>query len=187
LNFCSSNSSSSTIDGHLIPNPRLGNIGYVNFPAFAQPSSKTHKSFNNQKNINLEQSSFHALEQGFCPSEHRIIKEEIKCMLEKTDDNDTPKFSCHQNYEFVNGVESDSDTDSGDWAIIQGGNSSRLEKEEIQRVSHFSRKTDTPVDPGEIELSFSQDKTVKPPMFVNQRIKFVCSTGTNHVIDTKKS
>lgn len=45
----------------------------------------------------------------------------------------------------------------------------------------------TPVDTERIELSFAQDLTAKPPMFVNQRIKFVSPTGTNQVTDAKTS
>jgi hypothetical protein len=114
LKFSSSNSSSSNRDGHPIPNPRLGNIGYVNFLEFAEPSTETHESFKNQEELNFQESTFHKLEEGLRQSEHRIMKEEIKCMLEKSDDNGTPKFSGHQDFEFVNGIESDSDTDSAD-------------------------------------------------------------------------
>lgn len=97
-----------------MPNPRLGNIGYVNFPEFAEPSSKTHESFKNKTEINFQDSTFQTLEEGLRLSEHRIIKEEIKCMLEKSDENGTPKFSDHQEFEFVNEIESDIDTDSAD-------------------------------------------------------------------------
>jgi hypothetical protein len=45
----------------------------------------------------------------------------------------------------------------------------------------------TPVDTERIELSFAQDLTAKPPMFVNQRIKFVSPTGINQVTDAKTS
>lgn len=45
----------------------------------------------------------------------------------------------------------------------------------------------TPVYPHGAELSFAQDQTAKPPMFVNQRIKFVSPTGTNQVTNAKTS
>ena len=162
-------------------------------PLYVPISPSNHARFLCQNKQKFIETEIQSLEQSLILNEHKFQDNEIPCSMEKDDDDDTPKFTFYNCVDHKNSKDLD-ETFGSNNEIPKLGTILNPADESFQKGSKFYRQK--PKIESELVslgvshgISFSDDKTSKPPAVVNQQVigykkNRKSATDTN---DTKKS